>query len=201
MIGVEGPTQRDRAHAPRLTDRDEKEPQMSNVTHAQVSRRRFGELDVAVLHAGLLHIPPQPAWRMEGSGYSLDDEGRPITGINGLLVKSADAVILIDPNSWEHGGIVESKMAVTFLAPGPPIDSLAAVGVNPEQVTHVVITHGHWDHYSALTDARGAFVSRTLRTSSRPRTGRPSPSRTSVRTQPSCDRTSTPSTTPGCWSS
>jgi glyoxylase-like metal-dependent hydrolase (beta-lactamase superfamily II) len=93
---------------------------------------------------------------MEGSRYPLDGEGRPITGINGLLVRTGDAVVLVDPNSWTEGGVVESKNAVTLLVAGPTIEeSLAALEITPGQVTHVLITHGHWDHYSAVVDADG----------------------------------------------
>jgi glyoxylase-like metal-dependent hydrolase (beta-lactamase superfamily II) len=121
-----------------------------------VSTRQIGGLEIVVMHAGLLHVPRQPPSRLQGSGYQLDEEGRPITGINGLLVRGGDAVVLVDPNSWEHGGVVESKMAVTFLVAGPAIEeSLGVFGITPADVTHVAITHGHWDHYSAVIDSAG----------------------------------------------
>ena len=34
-------------------------------------------------------------------------------------------------------------------------DSLAAVGVTPEEVTHLVASHGHWDHIGAAVVERG----------------------------------------------
>ncbi|MEO6063368.1 MAG: MBL fold metallo-hydrolase [Thermoflexales bacterium] len=43
-----------------------------------------------------------------------------------------------------------------FDPPGAPVrprltDGLAAIGVNPEDITDVVVTHAHWDHYNATT--------------------------------------------------
>jgi glyoxylase-like metal-dependent hydrolase (beta-lactamase superfamily II) len=126
------------------------------VSSQHVSRRRFGDVDTAVIHAGLLHVPPQPDWRMKESGYPLDELRRPITGINGFVVRIDGAVVLVDPNSWLTGGTVESKYASTLLVAGPSIEeSLAVMGVACADVTHVLVTHGHWDHYSAVIDADG----------------------------------------------
>jgi glyoxylase-like metal-dependent hydrolase (beta-lactamase superfamily II) len=126
------------------------------MTGDYISTRRTDGMEASVLHAGLLHVPPQPAWKMEGSRYELDSQGRPITGINTLLVRMGDSVVLVDPNSWLSGGIVRSKYAETFLVPGPTIEeSLAVLGVQPAEVTHVLITHGHWDHYSAVITEDG----------------------------------------------
>lgn len=36
------------------------------------------------------------------------------------------------------------------------VESLAAAGVAPDEVTHVVLTHCHWDHAGALVERRGA---------------------------------------------
>ncbi len=46
-----------------------------------------------------------------------------------------------------------------FDPPGEPIrprltDGLAAIGVKPADITDVVITHAHWDHYNATTALR-----------------------------------------------
>jgi glyoxylase-like metal-dependent hydrolase (beta-lactamase superfamily II) len=121
-----------------------------------VSTRQIGDLQASVVHAGLLHVPPAPAWKLEGSRYEIDEEGRPITGINGLVVQRDGAVVLVDPNSWTTGGTVKSKNAVMRLVPGPTVEeSLAVLDLAAIEVTHVVITHGHWDHYTAIIDAHG----------------------------------------------
>lgn len=44
------------------------------------------------------------------------------------------------------------------------VESLAAAGVAPEEVTHVVLTHCHWDHAGALVERRdGELVPRFAR--------------------------------------
>jgi glyoxylase-like metal-dependent hydrolase (beta-lactamase superfamily II) len=62
------------------------------------------------------------------AGYARDDG----VGSSVSLVRDGDAVIIVDP------GMVADRELI--LAP------LRAVGLEPEQVTHVVITHHHPDH-------------------------------------------------------
>jgi glyoxylase-like metal-dependent hydrolase (beta-lactamase superfamily II) len=38
------------------------------------------------------------------------------------------------------------------------LESLAAVGVQPEEITHCLMTHCHWDHIGALCDEQGQPV-------------------------------------------
>ena len=79
----------------------------------------------------------------------------PITlGVDQLLVRLPGRLVLID----------------TGLGPkanGSLIQSLAAAGVQPQQVTDVLITHGHPDHVGGLVDAGGkpAFPRATIRMS------------------------------------
>src|SRR5262245_5422101 len=41
----------------------------------------------------------------------------------------------------------EKERRIYALAPGPDVpEILKAAGVDPESVTHVVLTHLHWDH-------------------------------------------------------
>lgn len=79
----------------------------------------------------------------------------PITlGVDQLLVRLPGRLVLID----------------TGLGPkanGSLVQSLAAAGVQPGQVTDVLITHGHPDHVGGLVDAAGksAFPRATVRMS------------------------------------
>jgi glyoxylase-like metal-dependent hydrolase (beta-lactamase superfamily II) len=42
-----------------------------------------------------------------------------------------------------------------YTPPPSLVESLAAIGVAPEDITHVVITHPHWDHINGLAVERG----------------------------------------------
>lgn len=63
-------------------------------------------------------------------GYVMEDEDR-VAGTVGF-VRDGDALVVVDP------GLVAS--------PGAILDPLAALGVRPESVTDVVISHHHPDH-------------------------------------------------------
>ena len=62
--------------------------------------------------------------------------------------------VLVDVSSYDS--IPTSIYAVAdYQPPDPLIDQLAAIGVPPEAVTDVVITHAHFDHYNGTTVASG----------------------------------------------
>ncbi len=72
--------------------------------------------------------------------------------IDGLLVKTPDHLALFDTGLGP-------------MAKGVLIQSLALAGATPDQVTDVLITHGHFDHVGGLLDAAGhsAFPKATIR--------------------------------------
>ena len=57
-----------------------------------------------------------------------------------LLGRLGDQVVLVDAS------LEEGRASL--------VDQLAGLGVRPEDVAHVVITHGHWDHFNATTVER-----------------------------------------------
>lgn len=65
--------------------------------------------------------------------------------VNALLVRSGNRVMLVDV------GLGEALK-------GAMLASLREAGVQPEQVTDVLLTHTHLDHYGGLLDANGGLV-------------------------------------------
>lgn len=59
---------------------------------------------------------------------------------NAMLVKTGNAVVLIDAGSGDLIGPAGGKLEA----------NLRASGVTPEQVTHVILTHAHLDHMGGL---------------------------------------------------
>jgi glyoxylase-like metal-dependent hydrolase (beta-lactamase superfamily II) len=58
------------------------------------------------------------------------------------LLKSADRVVLVDSGFIRDALVAQWKVR-EYLRPS---DALARLGIRPEQVTDVVLTHMHWDH-------------------------------------------------------
>jgi glyoxylase-like metal-dependent hydrolase (beta-lactamase superfamily II) len=111
---------------------------------------RVGALTVDPVYDGygdqvardILHVPGQPdAW--DKCGHYVDDAGNIQLICGGYLLRAGDRVVLIDAGLGEyedeqwHGG--------QFL------DSLRGLGVTPAEVTDVVFTHLHWDHFGWAT--------------------------------------------------
>ena len=121
-----------------------------------VDQRHIGTATVTVISDGVLPIPisyfpaPMAAWLRAHA--AVDAEDRLIVGQTVILIQTGDATILIDPafddpdSTWQREFNVQWKPRRTLgMAAG-----LASVGVRPEEVTHVVITHAHIDHYAGV---------------------------------------------------
>lgn len=119
---------------------------------------RVGDLDIRPVLDGVARMRPTEAYRMggvepEGRGGDdadwaphrsfLDDEGMLEIALGGFLVRQGDRVVLVDT------GIGDLKAGA--LSGGQLLDGLLALGVKPEDVTDVVLTHLHFDHVGWTT--------------------------------------------------
>ena len=67
---------------------------------------------------------------------------------NVLLVRAGSELVLIDAGCGPHMGAAGGKI---FAA-------MSAIGVKPEQVTGIILTHAHRDHFGGLLDAEKRAV-------------------------------------------
>jgi glyoxylase-like metal-dependent hydrolase (beta-lactamase superfamily II) len=126
---------------------------MTTTSASDVSVREFGEMTVAVVHAGRSHwFPPGFAGRQDWhQGVEIDSEGRAILGINGMIAKLPNCVAVIDPNALS----AQDLPPTVQLDVGSPIQvGLDALGVSADEVKYVLITHGHFDHFTGLLEPR-----------------------------------------------
>lgn len=69
-----------------------------------------------------------------------------------VLVELGDMRLLVDVNDYRATVTPGSHYSIVGYSPPPAIPTqLAALGVPAETITHVVITHAHWDHFAGLT--------------------------------------------------
>jgi len=124
---------------------------------------RVGALTVDPVYDGygdqvardILHVPGKPdAW--DKCGHYVDDAGNIQLICGGYLLRAGNRTVLIDAGLGEyedeqwHGG--------QFL------DSLRELGVTPAEVTDVVFTHLHWDHFGwATREGEVVFSNATYR--------------------------------------
>ncbi len=78
-----------------------------------------------------------------------------------IHISIPNASILVDPNEYYLTTPRDSQYFPTNYSPPPKLeDQLIMNGVKPDDVTHVVITHRHFDHYAGVTreDKFGKYV-------------------------------------------
>ena len=119
---------------------------------------RVGELEILPVHDGVARMPPSDAYRLgdvEPNGRGGDDQdwaphraflaadGMLELALGGFLIRSGDRVVVVDTGL----GPLDRPPFVG----GRFIESLAAFGVAPADVTDVVLTHLHFDHVGWTT--------------------------------------------------
>lgn len=119
---------------------------------------RIGALELTVVSDGLLTLDPnrmfgpsQPAeWR---DHVHLDDHGKVPFSVNCLLVRSGERTILLDTGvgrndpAWARDRYGDGC--------GRLVENLTALGVRPEQIDTVVVSHAHGDHIGGATSPAG----------------------------------------------
>lgn len=116
-------------------------------------RRRVGDVMVTAINDGVLDLP-LGAMR----GIEADDASRllqeafrapaPRSSVNAFLIQGNRATILIDTGAGGSMGPMLGHLQA----------SLAAVGVTPDEVDAVLMTHLHVDHISGLATPAGTAV-------------------------------------------
>jgi len=122
---------------------------------AIVGHKKSGEYDVWVLSAGrvkmdggaMFGVVPRPLW--EKSFYP-DDRNRIGLAMNCLLVRGKGEIVLVETG---FGGKVTEKLREIYaLDESDGLDfSLQKLGISPEEITRVVLTHLHQDHAGGST--------------------------------------------------
>ena len=83
---------------------------------------------------------PRTLWQKRAPA---DDQNRILLGLNTVIVRTGGAVVLIETGI---GNKQSAKMIEIHQSQARLPQSLAAAGVEPTEVTHVINTHLHFDH-------------------------------------------------------
>lgn len=128
-----------------------------------VSARRIGDATVTIINDGSLPIPiasvfptPEVDWiRAHGEADARD---RLLSDQAVIHVRIGDASVLIDPAYDDPGSAWDRAFATKWpgvtRTPGMAA-GLASIGVRPEEITHILITHAHDDHFAGVVAEHG----------------------------------------------
>ena len=125
----------------------------------------LGSATVSIINVGDLCITlseimnvPESEWR---PGYA-DILGQPAFFPSQCIhIALPDASVLIDANNYALSAPPGYPYAMPEGYQPPPdlISQLLERGIRPQDITHVVITHAHFDHYAGVTrEQDGAYV-------------------------------------------
>lgn len=112
-----------------------------------------------MLDVGDITLPLLPSFRAPASGAggetvraALQDQR--VVPMQDLLIRHAGGVTLVDAGLYDIAA--DSPYHLPGYAPPASIDvQMRALGVQPTEVRHVVITHRHFDHFTATTRRQG----------------------------------------------
>ncbi len=129
---------------------------MSEPTDSYIASRRFGDAAITVISEGVfpwkLELQaPEEEWRR--AMPEANAEGEVILGNNVVHIALGAASILVDPGFDDPSAPPPPHFPGLRRTPGLAA-GLATIGVWPEQITHVVLTHAHSDHYVGVTMQR-----------------------------------------------
>jgi glyoxylase-like metal-dependent hydrolase (beta-lactamase superfamily II) len=134
---------------------------------AYVASRRFGDATITVINDGSSlwaqnFAVPEAALR--AAMPEMDAQGRIRIGFQVVHIRIGDASILVDAGFDDPDSAWGRKFAATWagVARSPGVEAgLARIGVRPEEITHLIITHAHFDHYVGVTvEQDGGYVAR-----------------------------------------
>ena len=122
--------------------------------------RKIGDATVTVISEGSMSwapkfVAPEAEWRRAVPEAGAD--GAITIGLNVAHIRIADASILIDPGFDDPDSAWQRRFAARWagVQRSPGLErALAALGVRAGEVTHVVITHAHGDHFGGVTVER-----------------------------------------------
>ena len=124
---------------------------------------QIGGYTLERLSDGLFHLDggamygviPRVLWSRKAPP---DEKNRIALGLNVLLIRGEDRVILIDTGIGSKFSEKERSIYGIVQEDGTLLDALKAKDISPEQVTDVIITHLHFDHGGGLTYLKDAKV-------------------------------------------
>jgi glyoxylase-like metal-dependent hydrolase (beta-lactamase superfamily II) len=127
-------------------------------TQVRVGRWRVTALrdaEFALDGGAMFGVVPRTLWERLTPVH--EDHTVPLAA-NPFLLQDGTHTVVVEPGLGQRWDDKQRAMFHITHASGGLVASLAAAGVAPEEVTHCLMSHGHWDHIGALCGADGRPV-------------------------------------------
>lgn len=99
---------------------------------------------------GFFGVVPKPLWSRL---VETDERGRILCRLNLLLVESGDINVLIETGTGER--MHDKDRDIKGIEGGNPAVALKSVGVDPDSIDFVIVSHLHYDHAGGMVGADG----------------------------------------------
>ena len=128
------------------------------ITSARQARTFAGGVRVRVVRAGWFRpdaggffgVVPKPLW---SRFTEVDERGRLLCRLNLLLVEAGGKRILVETGTGVR--MSQKDREIKGVEGGDSAEALRAVGIDPDSIDFVVVSHLHYDHAGGMVDAEG----------------------------------------------
>ena len=125
--------------------------------------KKFGDYDCDIVSDGryrldggaMFGVVPRVLWQRK---HEPDADNRIVLALNSLLARNGERVILVDCGMGDHWSDADADLYGLERPEGGLADDLRRKGVEPGEVTDVVLTHLHFDHAGGMIDGSGDLV-------------------------------------------
>ena len=124
---------------------------------------KVGQAVVSIIHIGDIYLPLADHMNITRADLKSRDDLHGLAEqdtipIQFFHIQLPHTSVLVDAGVYDVDS--DPQYAIPNYVPPPSlVDSLNEIGIQPEDIDHIIITHAHWDHFNGTTvEDKGQFI-------------------------------------------